>query len=65
MSRDGGRRQEPDEPWFKSKFSLAILGSCGTMGFVISTFRSHMTSVTALGREWLTLSHGLGGTPCT
>lgn len=42
-SRDGGRRrQEPDEPWFKRKFSLAILGSCGTVGFVARTFGSHV-----------------------
>lgn len=48
-SRNGGRRrQEPDEPWFKSKFSSAILGSCGTTAFVVSTFRSRVSSVSAL-----------------
>lgn len=57
MSRNGGkRRPEPDEPWFKSKFSSAVLGSCGTTGFVVNTFRSHVSSVSALrtgqGQHW-------------
>lgn len=48
-SRNGGRRrQEPDEPGFKSKFSSAILGSCGTTAFVVNTFRSRVSSVSAL-----------------